>query len=273
VKRTTKPSAAPAAATQMVQLPPLPPPDDRLAVVPPGPDAMLTLRAAADIEEWIAGWTAADRLRAASIPLPGPLLLHGPTGTGKTSVTRMIARRLQGMRQVLVIDAMRVTESYMGQTSANIAKASDAAVKSGAVLVLEEVDALASIRTYATSAEVENTRSTTSIMRVLELGGPTILTSNRLDVIDPAVVRRCEYVVEMPDPTPEQRRAIVWRELGDNPGEFTLSLTEAMPLARRARRSAFLAGIAPSGVFGDMVRARGDRSVEVNGQVTHAEVP
>lgn len=218
----------------------LPPPDARLVVVQHGPDVMLTPDAAAQIEEWIDGWAASERLAEASIPPPGPLFLHGPPGTGKTAVTRMVARLLAGARQVVAIDAMRVTEQYLGATSANIAKASDAAVKSGAVLVLEEIDALASSRTYTSSAEVENTRSTTSIMRVLELAGPIILTSNRLDVIDPAVIRRCEYVVEMPDPTPEQRRAIVWRELGADPGPVALTLSVAIPLARRARRTGAL---------------------------------
>lgn len=227
----------------------LPPPDERLVAVVPGPDVMLRPEAAAQLSEWIDGWAASARLIADGIQPPGPLFLHGPPGTGKTAATRMIARILDGARQVLVIDAMRVTEGFLGATSANIAKAAGAAVRAGAVLVLEEIDALASARSYGTSAEVENTRATTSIMRVLELAGPIVLTSNRLDVIDPAVIRRCEYVVEMPDPTAEQRREIIGRELGVDPGAVSLPLTRAIPLARRARRSAALRGGSSAEIF------------------------
>lgn len=247
---------APQAEPPILQpLPRLPPPDERLAIVEPGPDVLFTPAAAASVAEWVAGWRAGPELEASGIPRPGPLFLHGPPGSGKTATTRMIARLLADVRMVVVIDALRVLESLMGATSANIAKASAAAVKANAVLVLEEIDALASIRQYGPASDVENTRSTTSIMRVIELPVPILLTSNRLDVIDPAVIRRCEYIVEMPDPTPVQRREIVERELGDDPGPVTLSLSVAIPLARRARRTAFLNKVSAFGVFTNLCGA------------------
>lgn len=242
-------------ARSVTLAPVLAPPDDRLTRVEPGPDAVLTQLAAAQIAEWIAGWRDSARLVEAQITTPGPLFLHGPPGTGKTSVTRMLARQLRGQREVYVIDAMRVTESYLGATSANIAKAADAAIRSGAVLVLEEIDTLACQRTYGSSSEVENTRSTTSIMRVLELDGPIVLTSNRLDVLDPAVLRRCEYLVEMPALTLSQREAVIARELGcaPPPALGDLDLARALPIARRARRSAFLTGADVTAVLEGML--------------------
>lgn len=227
---------------QVMQALPLGGTSEGLAVVEPGPDAILTPDAGVQVVEWIDGWTARAELLAAGISPPGPMFLHGPPGTGKTAVTRMIARMLTGVRQVLVVDGMRVTSQFMGATSANIAKAAQDAQAMGAVLVLEEVDTLASHRSYETGAETENARHATAIMRVLELAIPIILTSNRLDIIDPAVMRRCEYVISMPEPTPEARRAIVERELGADPGPVALSLTVAIPLARRARRTAALRG-------------------------------
>jgi SpoVK/Ycf46/Vps4 family AAA+-type ATPase len=216
--------------------------NEGLVIVEPGPDVLLTPDAALQVTEWIDGWAARDRLFAAGITPPGPLFLHGPPGTGKTAVTRMLARKLAGVRPVFVVDGMRVTSQYMGVSAANLSKASDTARAAGGVLVLEEVDTLAMHRSHETGAEVENSRSATAIMRILELGIPVILTSNRLDVIDPAVIRRCEYIVSMPDPSPAQRRAIVERELGCDPGPVALQLTVALPLARRARRTAALRG-------------------------------
>lgn len=250
-------AAAPAPAPAMTMLPL---PDARLARVEHGPDVLMTPAAEAQVEEWITGWAASGKLQSVGISPPGPLFMHGPPGTGKTAVTRMIARRLGGVRQVVVIDAMRVTESWLGATSANIAKAADAAIADGAVLVLEEIDTLASDRLYESSAAVENTRATTSIMRVLELKGPIILTSNRIDVIDPAVLRRCEYIFEMPVPTAAQRRAILARELGlDDPEVLPwtdLPLTSAIPLARRARRNAVLAGRDPAEEYAALLKAQ-----------------
>ncbi len=257
MRKQTKPTTAP--PSTIACLPQLPLPDDRLAFVPPGPDVLLSPSATSDIEEWIAGWTASAELEAQAIRPPGPLFMHGEPGTGKTAVTMMIAARFAGVRSVVVVDAMRVTERYIGATSANIAKAAEAAARLRSVIVLEEIDTLASNRTYDSAAEVENTRSTTTIMRVLELGGPIVLTSNRIDIIDPAVIRRCEYILEMPMPTPAQRRAILTRELGSDPGEVTLPLASAIPLARRARRLSVLKNLAPSDAFDALVKAKGGR--------------
>lgn len=233
-------------------LPPLPL-DKGLALVEPGPDVVVGPQATRELEEWITGWLSAGQLKEAEIPPPGPILLHGQPGTGKTATSRMIAARFAGSREVVVIDAMRVTESFLGATSANISRAATHAVERGAVLVLEEIDTLASSRGYESSAEVENSRSTTSIMRVLELPCPIVLTSNRLDVLDPAVMRRCEYVIEFSEPPPFVRRAIVARELGADPGSVEISLVRAIPIARRARRSAWLSGGDPSAVFAHLL--------------------
>lgn len=246
-----------AAAVPAPQLLPMQPLDHRLVAVAPGPDAILTPAAFMQIEEWIGGWFDAAGLCAAGIPTPGPLLLHGPPGTGKTSVSRMLARRFAGAREVVVLDAMRVTDSHLGMTASNVSEATGQAVKRGAVLVIEEVDVLATIRMYSTGAEVEGTRTTTAIMRVLELPCPIVMTSNRIDVLDPAVMRRCEYVVEMPEPTPEIRREIVARELGADPGVVEMSLTAALPLARRARRVAWLRGDRPADVFAALCSSAG----------------
>lgn len=226
---------------QVMQALPLHQPEG-LEVVDHGPDAMLTPDAAAQVTEWIDGWLAKAQLFAAGIAPPGPMFLHGPPGTGKTAVTRMVARLFAGARPMFVLDGMRITSQYMGVTSAKIADAATKARSLGAVLVLEEVDTLAMTRSYETGAEAESARSATAIMRVLEMDIPVILTSNRIDVIDPAVIRRCEYIVLMPDPTPALRREIVGRELGVDPGPVSISLSIAIPLARRARRTAALRG-------------------------------
>jgi SpoVK/Ycf46/Vps4 family AAA+-type ATPase len=164
---------------QVLQALPLHQPAEGLAIVEPGPDVLLTTDAAQQITEWIDGWLAKAQLFAAGILPPGPLFLHGPPVTGKTAVTRMVARMFSGSRPVFVLDGMRITSQYMGVTSAKIADAATKARSLGAVLVLEEVDTLAMTRSYESGSEAEGARSTTAIMRVLEMDIPVILTSNR----------------------------------------------------------------------------------------------
>lgn len=256
-----------ASALPLVPWLPLPA-NSQLSVVDPGPDVLLTKAADRDITEWLAGWMALTRLEAAGAPPPGPLLLHGPPGTGKTAVTKMIARRLEVTRRVVVLDAMRVMSQFMGESGARIAAAVDVAATVGAVLVIEEVDTLASSRQFGSGAELESTRVTTAVMRVIERRMPIIMTSNRADVLDPAVLRRCEYIVPMPMPTPDQRRAIVERELGTALGDLALETVDAagavkpiplaivLPLARRARRTSLLDHIDPVAALAALIADR-----------------
>lgn len=244
---------APESAPEPIRLQPI---DHRLVDVAPGPDPFLSDTAAALLEEWISGWLAEPALAAASIPAPGPMLLHGAPGTGKTTTARAIARRFAEHRRAVALDAHRVTEQYMGATGANLAHAIDAAQRARAVLVIEEADALANRRSFASGAEAEGARTTIALMRLIESPAiPIVLTTNRLDALDPAVVRRCEYVVEMPEPSPARKLEIVARELGASPGCDVdhVDLVVAIPIARRARRLAALSGRAAAHVFMDLL--------------------
>lgn len=243
--------------------PPLPTPViANLYAVSPGPDAIYTTHASRDqITEWTSGWLAADELRAAGAPPPGPLLLHGPPGSGKTTVTAALARAFAARgTHVLALDATRVTSQFQGQTAAQLSAAADAARRAQVALVLEEIDSLASARSYRSGAELESTRTTNALMRVLELDMPLIATTNRLDVLDPAVERRFEYIVEMPAPDYAAQRVIVARLLGLDLLDFELcsfavGLTTAVKLARRARRRAVLDGVSVTEAFEQLVKA------------------
>lgn len=256
--RKSSAPAAPAPTTLTLPAPVI----ANLTEVLPGPDVVWsTMSSRKEIEEWASGWLAAGVLRAASVAPPGPLLLHGPPGTGKTTVTGALARQFAAHgRHVLALDAMRVVSQYMGQTAAQLSQAADDARRAGVVLVLEEIDTIASVRMYKDGPEIESTRTTTALMRVLEFDMPIVATTNRLDVLDPAVERRFEYIVEMPTPDDPTCRLIIANILGLNVWDFALyydfklPLTSAVKLARRARRRAVIDSIPVNEAFAQLVK-------------------
>lgn len=209
---------------------------------PIGLDALL-----APVEEWCLAWQKADKLAEAGADLPGPLILHGPPGTGKTHMTAAIARRLPDY-PAGVIDAHNIVTSYVGATGSSLAKAFEACATPPAMLVIEEVDAFGLSRSDGDSgASVENSRVTIALMRLLDQHeAPVILTTNRFDLLDPALIRRCEIVVKFPEPRPAQLLRIAALHLGVDVATLSpetlngSTIREIVPAAKRARRAGIL---------------------------------
>ena len=95
----------------------------------------------AQIDEWITGWNNEQLLDVHFCTLPGPLLLHGPTGCGKTTTARSLVREMKG-RVGAVLECYCVTTSYMGSTGDKLSKAFDSCQATGALLCIEEIDGL-----------------------------------------------------------------------------------------------------------------------------------
>lgn len=212
-----------------------------LAALKPGPRPLLPPELWGQIEEWAEGWNRADELFVNQLEPPGALLLHGPTGTGKTMLTRFLAGALPG-RAAVVLEAHSVLTSFFGATGERLAKVFDSVNRSGALLVLEELDALAVVRA-GQRGEEESNRVTVAVMRLIEAAGfPVIATTNRLDALDAALLRRFEVVLEIPPPPPElQRRILAGLLAAECPDDLlAMGLAQAVPEAKRRRRREFL---------------------------------
>jgi hypothetical protein len=72
-------------------------------------------------------------------------LFHGAAGTGKTLAAHVLAQALG--RDILRIDLAQVVSKYIGETEKNLAALLDRAEQTGAVLFLDEADALFGKRT------------------------------------------------------------------------------------------------------------------------------
>ncbi len=137
------------------------------------------------------------------------VLLHGPPGNGKTSAGRMLATMLGVAGFGLVLPA--IIKSHMGETGAMLSIALDV-LRAGAFLQIDELDALGGERIGDGSAAGREKDSIVSVMlTVLDSvdAGVLVGTTNRIEIVDPAIRRRFDIELELPRPTPA-----LCRELG-----------------------------------------------------------
>jgi len=131
------------------------------------------------------------------------ILLHGQPGTGKTAFAHALADGVD--RPLLIKRASDLLGPYVGETERSIRSAFEEADDEETVLFIDEVDSLLAQRSQAV-----RTWEISQVNELLEhLGdapGVVILATNRLDALDPAVIRRMDVRVEFNALTAEQSR-------------------------------------------------------------------
>jgi len=131
------------------------------------------------------------------------LLLIGPPGTGKTMTASALAGEL-GLPLFLVrLDAL-ITK-FLGETAAKMRLIFDAATNTRAVYFFDEFDAIASQRGL-TNDVGEVRRTLNSFLQMIEQDDSNSLivaATNHAEILDYAVFRRFDDVVEYEAPTPE----------------------------------------------------------------------
>lgn len=131
---------------------------------------------------------------AVGIGFPAPILLHGPPGTGKTfAVDRLVEFLGWPCYQV---DASSIASPYIHETSRKIAEVFETAVQNApSVIVIDEVDAFLSEREGSLGQHrVEEVAE--FLRRIPEATKSDVLVvamTNRLDLTDPAVLRRGRF--------------------------------------------------------------------------------
>ena len=138
------------------------------------------------------------------------VLLHGPTGNGKSTIARYLARQMA--LPLVEVQADSIIDSGMGRSGRNISAIFEN-LKEPCILFWDEVDTIGRRRGGAghdKGVEVENERMVNSILLNLDRLDPAVFfvgATNRRDVLDSAFVRRFDAQFEVGHPGPEEKQA------------------------------------------------------------------
>ncbi len=170
---------------------------------------------------------------------PTSIALVGPPGTGKTTIAKWIANELS--LPLLVLNLASVITSYLGQTGQNLSLALDRARQEPSVLLLDEFESIASLRTI--DGDVGEMRRVVAVLlKEIEEWPPhgiVVAASNLPDLIDQAFIRRFSRWVELKLPNEEVRFEILNAYLSGVPSELVHLASKLMKLSSGADLKSF----------------------------------
>ncbi len=171
------------------------------------PDRMDLLRSL--VERYRFADTVYDEWGFAPTPSRGLVaLFSGPSGTGKTMATEIIAGVL-GL-DVFKLDLSAVVSKYIGETEKNLEQIFDAASAGNLVLFFDEADALFGKRSEVKDARdrYANIEVSYLLQRLESYDGLVVLATNYEKNVDEAFIRRIHARIEFVFPGVDERRAI-----------------------------------------------------------------
>ena len=148
-----------------------------------------------------------EMFKEVGIEPPKGVLLYGPPGTGKTLIAKAVAGETNATFIKLV--ASELAQKFVGEGARIVREVfALARKKAPSIILIDEIDAIAGKRMeVGTSGEREINRTLTQLLAELDGFDPldrvkVIATTNRLDVIDPALLRpgRFDRIIEVPPP-------------------------------------------------------------------------
>ena len=164
----------------------------------------------------------AERYEALGINFPSAIILHGPPGCGKTFAVERLNEFLGWPS--FQISSSSVGSPYIHETSRKIASVFDKAIATApSVLVIDEMEAYLADREIGIGASHHRVEEVAEFLRrIPEAAGRRVLIiamTNRLDMIDPAILRRgrFDHILEMGHATAPEIQTLLEAILADIP--------------------------------------------------------
>jgi len=140
------------------------------------------------------------------------LCLYGPPGTGKTAFAHHLGRTLD--RPVLVRRASDLLDMYIGRTEQRIRAAFAEAADTGSILVIDEADGF--LRDRSGAARLWEVTHVNELLTGMEaFDGLFIASTNLVETLDAASLRRFDFKIRFDAMNREQRRAMLLCVLAD----------------------------------------------------------
>ena len=133
----------------------------------------------------------------------GTLCFYGAPGTGKTALAEYLSRRLE--RPLMIRRASDLVSKFVGETEQQMAAMFREAEAEKAILLLDEADSFLQDRRGA-----QRTYEVTEVNEMLQgmerYHGIFVCTTNLLESLDQAALRRFTFKIQFKPLTPDQRR-------------------------------------------------------------------
>eukprot|EP01061_Rhynchopus_euleeides_P003932 TRINITY_DN1320_c7_g1_i1.p1 TRINITY_DN1320_c7_g1~~TRINITY_DN1320_c7_g1_i1.p1 ORF type:complete len:440 (+),score=222.37 TRINITY_DN1320_c7_g1_i1:58-1377(+) len=167
------------------------------------------------VEACVLPFTHKDRFKSIGIQPPKGVILYGPPGTGKTLLARACAA--QCGCTFLKLAGPQLVQMFIGDGAKIVRDAfALAKEKAPAIIFIDEIDAIGTKRGGEKSGDREVQRTMLELLNQLDGfdtgdGIKIIAATNRIDVLDPALLRsgRLDRKVEFPMPDEESRARIL----------------------------------------------------------------
>ncbi|MFB4353215.1 ATP-binding protein [Microbacterium sp. LS_15] len=175
-------------------------------IIEDAPDVVLAPELSAQVELLISEHASAAELSGFGLTPSRTVLFTGPPGVGKTVTAAHVAARLQV--PLITVNFATLISSLMGKTGSNFQELVDSAHEAGAVLFLDEFDAIAKSRGDQQDLG-EMKRVVNVVLQQLDAwpaGRLLIAATNHPELLDNAIFRRFDAEIAFCAPGPEERR-------------------------------------------------------------------
>ena len=132
----------------------------------------------------------------------GRICCYGPPGTGKTAWAGWLAEQLD--MPLLLCKGSDLLDPYVGGTERKIAEAFESARRDNCLLVLDEVDTFLFSRDGA-ERSWERSQVNEMLTQIERFEGIMVVSTNLMNVLDPAALRRFDLKLKFDYLTPQQR--------------------------------------------------------------------